>query len=41
MSDEDILKDFVHHFRDRDLTEEEEKLSLAIWDRVYRKENAQ
>ena len=41
MSDEEILRDFVHHFRDRDLTEEEEKLSLAVWDRVYRKENAQ
>lgn len=41
MSDEDILKRFVHQFRDRDLTEEEEKLALQTWDTVYRKENAQ
>ena len=41
MSDEDILKQFVHQFRDRDLTEEEEKLALQTWDTVYRKENAQ
>ncbi len=37
MSDEDILKQFVHQFRDHDLTEEEEKLSQEIWERVYRK----
>ncbi len=41
MSDEDILKRFVHQFRDRDLTEEEEKLALQTWNTVYRKENAQ
>lgn len=41
MGDEDILKRFVHQFRDRDLTEEEEKLALQTWDTVYRKENAQ
>lgn len=41
MSDEDILKRFVHQFRDRDLTKEEEKLALQTWDTVYRKENAQ
>lgn len=41
MSDEDILKRFVHQFRDRDLTEEEERLALQTWDTVYRKENAQ
>lgn len=41
MSDEDILKRFVHQFRDRDLSEEEEALSMAVWERVYRKENAQ
>lgn len=41
MSDEDILKRFVHQFRDRDLTEEEEKLALQTWATVYRKENAQ
>lgn len=41
MSDEDILKRFVHQFRDRDLTEEEKKLALQTWDTVYRKENAQ
>lgn len=41
MSDEDILKRFVHQFRDRDLSEDEEKLALDTWERVYRKENAQ
>lgn len=41
MSDEDILKRFVHQFRDRDLTEEEEKLAFQTWNTVYRKENAQ
>lgn len=39
MSDEDILKRFVHQFRDRDLSEDEEKLALATWEKVYRKEN--
>ena len=38
MSDEDILKNFVKHFRETELTEEEEKLALSIWDKVYAKE---
>ena len=40
MSDQDIFKEFVHHFRDRDLNDEEEALSLSAWEEVYRKENS-
>lgn len=40
MSDEDIFRAFVSHFREQELTEEEEKLSQEVWEEVYRKENA-
>lgn len=40
MSDEDIFCAFVSHFREQELTEEEEKLSQEVWEEVYRKENA-
>ena len=39
MTDQDIFKKFVHHFRQTDLTEEEEKLALSVWEDVYKKEN--
>lgn len=39
MSDQDIFKKFVHHFRDRDLSEEEETVAASVWEEVYRKEN--
>lgn len=40
MSNEDIFRAFVSHFREQELTEEEEKLSQEVWEEVYRKENA-
>ncbi len=40
MSDQDIFKEFAHHFRDRDLNEEENALAVSAWEEVYRKENA-
>lgn len=40
MSDEDIFRAYVSHFREQELTEEEEKLSQEVWEEVYRKENA-
>lgn len=35
MSDEEILKRFVKQFRETELTEDEEKLALSIWEKVY------